>query len=42
MAVKSMNDTFGPEGLVLFSLVFGEKCELYTKAEAKKMRQTVE
>ena len=41
-AVKSMNDTPGPEGLVPSALVFGEFSKVYTRSETPAQRPTLE
>ena len=41
MAIKAMNDTLGPEGLVPLSLVFGELPRVYTASETPQPRDTL-
>ena len=41
LAVKSMNDTLGPEGLVPSALMFGEYPQAYAKSEIKGERFTL-
>ena len=41
-AVKSMNDTLGPEGLVPSALVFGEFPKVYTRSETPAQRPMLE
>lgn len=42
IAVKSMNDTLGLEGLVPSALVFGEYPQVHTRSEVPKVRVTHE
>eukprot|EP00171_Calliarthron_tuberculosum_P005792 IDg5792t1 len=41
LAVKSMNDTLGPEGIVPSSLVFGEYPKVYTTSETPQQRPSI-
>ncbi len=41
LAVKAMNNTLGPEGLVPSSLVFGELPQDHTASEIPKQRDTL-